>query len=71
MSTKSTIRIEQGDNPQVLADNCSIDVSNTSQRKLQRIMGHADIRTTMIYLHLANEYITDDHEMHSSLTPMG
>jgi site-specific recombinase XerD len=38
--------------------------------KLQRIMGHADIRTTMIYLHMANEYLTDDHEMHSSLTPI-
>jgi integrase/recombinase XerD len=39
--------------------------------KLQRILGHADLRTTAIYLHLGNEYLTDDHEMHSSLTPMG
>jgi integrase/recombinase XerD len=38
--------------------------------KLQRILGHADLRTTSIYLHLGNEYLTDDHEMHSSLTPI-
>jgi integrase/recombinase XerD len=38
--------------------------------KLQRIMGHADIRTTQIYLHMAKEYITEDHETYSSLMPM-
>ena len=38
--------------------------------RLQRILGHADLRTTSIYLHLGNEYLTDEHEAHSSLTPI-
>ena len=38
--------------------------------KLQRILRHADIRTTQKYLHLATDFITEGHEAFSSLAPI-
>ena len=38
--------------------------------KLQRILRHADIRTTEKYLHLATDFITEGHEAYSSLAPI-
>ena len=38
--------------------------------KLQRILRHADIRTTEKYLHLATDFITEGHEAFSSLAPI-
>ena len=33
--------------------------------QLQEIMGHADLKTTMIYVHLAGSDVDDDHAIHS------
>jgi integrase/recombinase XerD len=38
--------------------------------KLQRILGHSDIRTTEKYLHLSTQFITKGHDNFSSLTPI-
>jgi site-specific recombinase XerD len=35
--------------------------------RLQRILGHTDIRTTTIYLHMLPSYVTDKHESFSSM----
>lgn len=39
--------------------------------KLRRILGHADLRTTSIYVHLKPSYVTEGHEQFSALSPMG
>lgn len=44
--------------------------------QLQEIMGHADLKTTMIYVHLAGSDVDEDHSAHSpvhafTLEPMG
>ncbi|MGE5647669.1 MAG: tyrosine-type recombinase/integrase [Acidobacteriota bacterium] len=38
--------------------------------KLQKILGHSRIETTLIYLHMANSYYKQDHGDFSSLTPL-
>lgn len=38
--------------------------------KLQQILGHADLKTTAVYLHLAAEYVTDGHDSFTSLAPI-
>ncbi|HLG95601.1 MAG TPA: tyrosine-type recombinase/integrase [Bryobacteraceae bacterium] len=38
--------------------------------KLQQILGHADLKTTSVYLHLMAEYVAKGHDAVSSLTPM-
>lgn len=38
--------------------------------RLKEILGHADLKTTAVYLHLAAEYITKGHDAVSSLTPI-
>jgi len=34
---------------------------------LQRILGHQDLKTTMIYVHLAGRDVAEDHALHSPL----
>ena len=34
-------------------------------RVLQDIMGHEDIETTMVYVHLAGRQVAEDHARHS------
>lgn len=38
-----------------------------SVRALQKILGHADISTTMIYSHMNNDVLKDQHEQFSPL----
>ena len=39
-------------------------------RVLQEIMGHEDIEMTMIYVHLADRYIAEDHAIHSPINAL-
>ena len=36
-------------------------------RVLQEIMGHEDIKTTMVYVHLAGRHVAEDHARHSPI----
>ena len=39
-------------------------------RVLQEIMGHEDIKTTMVYVHLAGRHIVEDHARHSPINAL-